>query len=104
MKIEGNTFFMAQSQNVLNAKCVENLTFKNNKVYRQNPDVTVSAKADKTNLAAGESSSITVTADGAELGAKAYRFEGCKNVTIEGNTYDGGLNEVLSLQVQTKTK
>jgi len=104
MKIEGNTFFMAQSQNVLNAKCVENLTFKNNKVYRQNPDVTVSAKADKTNLAAGESSSITVTADGAELGAKAYRFEGCKNVTIEGNTYDGGLNAGVELASTDKNQ
>lgn len=95
---------MAQSQNVLNAKCVENLTFKNNKVYRQNPDVTVSAKADKTNLAAGESSSITVTADGAELGAKAYRFEGCKNVTIEGNTYDGGLNAGVELASTDKNQ
>ena len=104
MKIEDNTFFMAQSQNVLNAKCVENLTFKNNKVYRQNPDVTVSAKADKTNLAAGESSSITVTADGAELGAKAYRFEGCKNVTIEGNTYDGGLNAGVELACTDKNQ
>lgn len=104
MKIEDNTFFMAQSQNVLNAKCVENLTFKNNKVYRQNPDVTVSAKADKTNLAAGESSSITVTADGAELGAKAYRFEGCKNVTIEGNTYDGGLNAGVELASTDKNQ
>lgn len=104
MKIEDNTFFMAQSQNVLNAKCVENLTFKNNKVYRQNPDVTVSAKADKTNLAAGESSSITVTADGAELGAKAYRFEGCKNVTIEGSTYDGGLNAGVELASTDKNQ
>lgn len=104
MKIEDNTFFMAQSQNVLNAKCVENLTFKNNKVYRQNRDVTVSAKADKTNLAAGESSSITVTADGAELGAKAYRFEGCKNVTIEGNTYDGGLNAGVELASTDKNQ
>lgn len=104
MKIEDNTFFMAQSQNVLNAKCVENLTFKNNKVYRQNPDVTVSAKADKINLAAGESSSITVTADGAELGAKAYRFEGCKNVTIEGNTYDGGLNAGVELASTDKNQ
>ena len=104
MKIEDNTFFMAQSQNVLNAKCVENLTFKNNKVYRQNPDVTVSAKADKTNLAAGGSSSITVTADGAELGAKAYRFEGCKNVTIEGNTYDGGLNAGVELASTDKNQ
>lgn len=104
MKIEDNTFFMAQSQNVLNAKCVENLTFKNNKVYRQNPDVTVSAKANKTNLAAGESSSITVTADGAELGAKAYRFEGCKNVTIEGNTYDGGLNAGVELASTDKNQ
>lgn len=104
MKIEDNTFFMAQSQNVLNAKCVENLTFKSNKVYRQNPDVTVSAKADKTNLAAGESSSITVTADGAELGAKAYRFEGCKNVTIEGNTYDGGLNAGVELASTDKNQ
>lgn len=104
MKIEDNTFFMAQSQNVLNAKCVENLTFKNNKVYRQNPDVTVSAKVDKTNLAAGESSSITVTADGAELGAKAYRFEGCKNVTIEGNTYDGGLNAGVELASTDKNQ
>jgi len=104
MKIEDNTFFMAQSQNVLNAKCVENLTFKNNKVYRQNPDVTVSVKADKTNLAAGESSSITVTADGAELGAKAYRFEGCKNVTIEGNTYDGGLNAGVELASTDKNQ
>ena len=28
---------------------------------------------------------------------KAYRFEGCKNVTIEGNTYDGGLNAGVEL-------
>lgn len=104
MQIEDNTFFMTQSQNVLDAKCVENLTFKNNKVYRQNPDVTVSAKADKTSLAPGESSSIAVTADGTELGAKAYRFEGCKNVTIEGNIYDGGLNAGVELASTEKNQ
>lgn len=104
MKIEDNTFFMAQSQNVLNAKCVENLTFKNNKVYRQNPNVTVTANTEDTTLAMGESSSITVTADGAELSAKAYCFEGCKNVTIEGNTYDGGLNAGVELASTEKNQ
>ena len=82
MKFEDNTFFMAQSQNVLNAKCVENVTLRIIKCISQNPT---------TNLAAGDNVQVlTVTADGAELVRKLISFEGCKNVTIKRNTYDGG--------------
>ena len=103
MKIENNTFFMVQNQKVLDAKCVEDLTFKNNKVYRYNPDVTVTVTADKTTLAAGETASISVKTDATEFGTRLYNFNGCKQVKIEGNQYDGGLNAGISLQNNTTT-
>lgn len=101
MKIENNTFFMVQNQQVLNAKCVEDLTFKNNKVYRYNPDVTVTTTEDDATLSVGETSPLTVTTSGTEFGTRLYNFNGCKQVEIEGNQYDGGLNAGISLQNTT---
>ena len=98
MLIENNTFFMDSNQRTLDAKCVENLTFKNNRVYRFNPNVAISATSDKTTLRAGDTSTVKVTTNSAtEYGIRTYRLHGCKDVKIEGNTYDGGLNAGIDL-------
>ena len=99
MVIEDNTFYLehrsisdAKSEKVLDAKSVNNLTFRNNKIYRQNPDVSVTAEVAKNTLKVGESAELTTKKTGTALDARLYKFRGCQNVTISGNNYDGGLN------------
>ena len=89
--IEGNVFF-TDNLTVLDAKSVKDLTFKNNKIYRLTPNVNVTATANKTSLNVGESATITASATGSSLSNKVYKFNGCKNVIISGNTYDAGIN------------
>lgn len=101
MIIEGNTFYM-EDKPVLNAKSVDNLIFKNNKIYRQNPNVTVNATVDGPTMKVGETKELKVTTTSTQLKTKAYQFKGCYNVTIEGNTYDAGVNAGSSLSDNTK--
>ena len=100
MTIEDNIFFM-ENQRVLDAKSVKNLTFRNNKIYRQDPNVTLLASAMNTNLTVGSSRAIELQTSGTSLSSQAYRFVGCQNVVIEGNTYDGGINAGSSLSSMT---
>ena len=91
--IEGNTFFMDLDR-VVEAESVENLTFRNNKVYRLNPDVTIDISLKDASVAAGETSALTVNATGNTNNGSIdnlFQFKACKDVLIEGNTYDDGL-------------
>ena len=77
MTIEGNTFYL-ENQSVLDAKSVKDLTFKNNKIYRQDPSVTLTASAENTQLAVGESEKISVETNGTKQDKNLYKFNGCK--------------------------
>ncbi len=101
MTIEGNTFYM-EDKHVLNAKSVDNLTFKNNKIYRQEPNATVNVTVDGTTMKVGETKELKATTTSTQLNTRAYKFRGCYNVTIEGNTYDAGVNAGSLLSDNTK--
>ena len=102
IKIEGNTFF-TYNKRVLDAKSVDNLTFKNNKIYRQDPingdgSLSLAVKdGSSTELNVADSAELTVSGSGNTLSGKLYNFNGCKNVVIEGNEYDGGMNAGSSI-------
>ena len=91
--IEGNTFYMDLDR-VIEAESVENLTFKNNKVYRMNPDVEIDIALADTSISSGETAALDITATGNKNSGSIdnlFQFKACKNVVIEGNTYDDGL-------------
>lgn len=98
MKIVGNTFYL-DNQKALNAKSVSNLMFKDNTIYRSEPmkDVALSVENDKTNLEVGTTATLQANANAAEYGNKLFHFNGCKNVLVQGNQYDGGLNAGSSI-------
>ncbi|MBQ8857739.1 MAG: discoidin domain-containing protein, partial [Lachnospiraceae bacterium] len=79
---------------VIEAESVENLTFKNNKVYRMNPDVEIDIALADTSISSGETAALDITATGNKNSGSIdnlFQFKACKNVVIEGNTYDDGL-------------
>lgn len=95
MTIEGNTFYLEkgdQSEVLVDAKCVDGLNIRNNKIYRQDPNVELNISANKTNLAAGENTKLNLTQSGTTFSNRLFHLRGCKNVNISGNLYDGGLN------------
>lgn len=91
--IEGNTFYM-DLDTVVKAESVENLTFRNNQVFRMNPDVKIDISMDDTTLNAGATKALNVNAQGNTNDGtidNVFEFTKSKNVVIEGNTYDDGL-------------
>ena len=102
INIENNTFF-TYNKRVLDAKSVDKLTFKNNKIYRQNPingngSLNLAVKeGSSAELNVASSAELEVSGSGDTLSGKLYNFNGCKNVVIEGNEYDGGLNAGSSI-------
>lgn len=106
IKIENNTFF-TYNKRVLDAKSVDKLTFKNNKIYRQNPingngSLNLAVKeGSSAELEVANSAELEVSGSGDTLSGKLYNFNGCKNVVIEGNEYDGGLNAGSSISNMT---
>ena len=106
IKIENNTFF-TYNKRVLDAKSVDKLTFKNNKIYRQNPingngSLNLAVKeGSSAELEVANSAELEVSGSGDILSGKLYNFNGCKNVVIEGNEYDGGLNAGSSISNMT---
>ena len=101
MTIEDNIFNLDRSVQVVNAKSVRNLTIRNNTVNRYNPNVDLSVASSSDTLKAGETLALDVSASGTELGSQLYRFENCKNVVIEENTYDAGLNQKVEVTAGT---
>ena len=91
--IEGNTFYM-DLDTVVKAESVENLKFLNNKVFRMNPDVEITAALDNTTVAVGTQTNLTVNATGNTNDGtidNVFEFTKSKDILIEGNTYDDGL-------------
>ncbi|MEY8426483.1 leucine-rich repeat protein [Lachnospiraceae bacterium 46-15] len=91
--IDGNIFHM-DCDTVVKAESVENLTIKNNVIVRTNPDISLEIRSPQTSILAGEKLTLNTEADGNRHTAateNVYEFTKCKNVTLEGNTYDDGL-------------
>ncbi|WP_288820619.1 NPCBM/NEW2 domain-containing protein [uncultured Allobaculum sp.] len=92
--IEGNTFHM-DSDTVVKAESVENLTIRNNTILRTNPDLafTIGDLSKHIRLAAGASTQSSVTLSGSSRTGNTenmYEFAKSKNVVIDSNTYDNG--------------
>lgn len=108
--IEGNTFHM-DLDCVVKAESVENLTIKDNTVLRYNPDVELAISAETQTLQPGASLALETEASANSNSGTAgqgntannnydnlYEFTKCKNVVIEGNTYDDGLKTYAVLR------
>lgn len=91
--IEGNTFHM-DTDTVVKAESVENLTIRNNKILRTSPDIQIQIESVQNQIIVGESKKLNMTSSGDKHERpqdNVYEFTKCKNVLIEGNTYDDGL-------------
>lgn len=90
--IEGNTFYMG-TDTVVGAWSVENLTIRNNKILRKDPNIELELPQEGIVLCQGASKTIEAKGSGLVRGSSIenmYLFKNCKNVQIEGNTYDAG--------------
>lgn len=97
--IEGNTFHM-DVDTVVKAESVENLTIRNNTILRTNPDVSVTIETEQGTLLAGDTLTLKTMATGKQNNGtcdNVYEFTKCKNVLLEGNTYDDGLKRYAVL-------
>lgn len=104
--IEDNTFYMDEDA-VVYAESVENLQFKNNKILRMNPDITLTLNPAATTLNTGDELSLNFEKrgntndddDDSNSGKdNVFVFKKSKDVVISGNTYDDGMkNYVVNL-------
>ncbi|MBQ2383559.1 MAG: right-handed parallel beta-helix repeat-containing protein, partial [Oscillospiraceae bacterium] len=109
--IEGNTFHMSDDT-VVKAESVENLVIRNNTILRTDPEFTI-AISGTDSLTVGETAALTVAAEGTtiigdnnkNLGDtysrnydNVYEFTACKDVLVEGNTYDDGMKNYAVLR------
>lgn len=102
MTIENNIFNLEKSVQVVNAKSVKDLVIRNNVVNRYNSDIELAISANKSELRAGETLSLsTEIIGGDKMPSQLYRFENCKNVTVADNTYDAGLNQKIEVTAGT---
>lgn len=88
--IQNNCFYMQNGQ-VLNAKSTKDLSFTGNEIYRYNPEINLALSVSSESLREGNSIQLSATGAGKVLSANLYAFNGCKNVTLDKNYYDGGL-------------
>ena len=98
--IEGNTFHMALDT-VVKAESVENLTIKNNKILRMDANVNITIEAAQSSMLTGNTLMLKTAATGNQNTGSidnVYEFTKCKNVVLEGNTYDDGLKRYAILQ------
>ena len=109
--IEGNTFHMSDDT-VVKAESVENLVIRNNTILRTDPEFTI-AISGTDRLTVGETAALTVAAEGtaiigdnnknlADTSSRnydnVYEFTACKDVLVEGNTYDDGMKNYAVLR------
>lgn len=96
IKIEDNTFFRDVNHNLLSAKSTDGLTFRNNRVLRTNPFSSLSVSQDELALSAGQTASLSVERSMNSQSGSLFHFNGSKNITIEGNTYDPGFKPQMT--------
>ncbi|NBH15409.1 DUF1349 domain-containing protein [Lachnospiraceae bacterium] len=90
IKILNNEFYL-QNGKVLDAKSVNGVTFSGNSIYRYDPGVNVGLSVSQANLSVGEKADLRGSANGNSHSSNLYAFNGCKEVIIQDNIYDGGL-------------
>ncbi|MFR5555726.1 MAG: Ig-like domain-containing protein [Coprococcus sp.] len=93
ISIEGNTFYMDEDT-VVKAESVENLTFKNNKVFRMNPDVKIDIALENKQIETGQTIQLKTDVQGNTNDKRVdnvFEFTKSKDITIENNVYDDGL-------------
>ncbi|MBQ9749569.1 MAG: DUF1349 domain-containing protein, partial [Clostridia bacterium] len=95
--IEGNTFFKSNAAAVLSATSVNNITIKNNRVYRENPNVVIKATVPQNAMSVGSAQQMSVSATGATIYTNMWKFVNSGNIVFENNLYDGGINASISL-------
>lgn len=88
--IEENTFHMA-NDNVVTANSVDTLTIKDNTIVRDDPKLGLTLSLNEE-MGVGKTQILKTNATEKTLSKDLFRFNNCKNVTIEGNHYDDGLN------------
>jgi len=90
--IEDNDFYL-NSQRIVQTKSVSNLTFKNNRVLRDDRD-TVLALGGLTSgcTAVGSKPKLSVTTSGTAYGTSLFSFSGSAVLKLENNSYDNGFN------------
>lgn len=90
IRINDNVFYMQNGQ-VLNAKSVDGLSFTNNKIYRYEP---ASGSFNMPSDTWRQGARIPLVTDCAwsSHSSGLYSFNGCANINLNGNVYDGGLN------------
>ena len=109
--IEGNTFHMSDDT-VVKAESVENLIIRDNTIVRTDPEFTIGLTGPDT-ISVGETVRLTTAADGTTIIGdnnknlndttsrqydNVFEFTACKNVVIEGNTYDDGMKNYAVLR------
>ena len=88
--IEGNRFYMA-NDNVVTANGVDGMNIRNNTIIRDNANLQVTLDS-VGRLDVGQSVDLHGRVSETTLPKDVFKFTNCKNVVIEGNTYDNGLN------------
>ena len=110
--IEENKFYL-ESDGALRAESVENLTFRNNEIYRLDPSVDLSIEG-SNKLYVGNNSNLELTYDGNVVTgptslpggpesnsgtvANVLEFKNSKNVVVENNYYDDGLRKNVLIE------
>lgn len=97
IKIEDNVFFM-DLDSVVRAESVENLTFRNNKVFRMEPNVNIQLDLPESPITVGAATKLGIEITGKQNNGKIdhlFDLTKCKNVIIENNTYDDGLKKYI---------
>lgn len=110
--IEGNKFYL-ESDGALRAESVENLTFRDNEIYRLNPEVDLSIEG-SNKLYVGNKSNLKLTYNGNTVTgltslpggpesnsgtvANVLEFKNSKNVVVEDNYYDDGLRKNVLIE------
>lgn len=109
--IEGNTFHMSDDT-VVKAESVENLIFRNNTIVRTDPEFTIELSGSNS-LTVGETANLSILAEGTTIIGdnnknlsdttsrqydNVFEFTACKNVVVEGNTYDDGMKNYVVLR------
>ncbi len=109
--IEGNTFHMSDDT-VVKAESVENLIIRDNTIVRTDPEFTI-ALSGADRLTVGQTARLSTAAEGTTIIGdnnkdlsdttsrqydNVFEFTACKNVVIEGNTYDDGMKNYAVLR------
>ena len=108
LTIEGNTFYLDEfnsNTKVLNIKSVDNLIFKDNRIYRPDPvkKLELSMKSGEKTMKVGDTAYLDTEFEMETFNGRLFDLNGCRNVTIENNTYDGGLNTGISISNMSPT-